>query len=808
MSIFFTIFGILFSISLAYLAIGFVLRERTKLDRERKRVELLASSISSLTSITGSESALSHISESLKEFGFDRVLILTVNKKKKSLIGDLAFGFGKEFNPSEIEIEISKAKRGLFLETLLEQNFQVFEGGKKLTQIEDQTAGKIMDGSSFMIAPISAKKEIRCWEHTGCEKNNCPSYESKDLRCWLESNTECTQHLESQCDEVNFKDPTKKLEACLDCDVLHSMGVIIAGKGKDYIFSEEEKNLFHTFAYQAGAVLEKGNLLSDLKNREKDLQRKMYELSILKELGDRIGYSLNVEKIVDIITSSLEKVFDYSVVAYMLLEPDKINFKCQLEESVNRQFLDDIKKRMLASLSILMNQEFNEKDIEETLSGTVLDNTNNDPVKSFFNIPIVIAEKTVGLLTVASTKAGLYKEREVGILYKITAQASNAVSRLQSVLEVEKGKLNDMVVSMLDGVLMVDEKNTLIAINPAAKKMLTIEEKEPTIFDIINAFSQKIDIKSKIEESLKLHKTIVIEEIEFENLILKIFISPVKSKTSLLLKNEGNLGVVILMHNVTKEKEVERMKSEFVSVASHQLRTPLSAIKWFIEMLINGDAGEINMEQMSYLTQAFETNEHMIDLVNSLLNISRIESGRLAIDPETTDIIKLTEEAFNEVSVIAAEKKQKIELVKPKVKIPLVMTDPRLLRQIIQNLISNAIKYTPEKGKIILTISKIDKNFVQFDIRDNGLGIPVHQQDKLFQKFFRADNVIQTETEGTGLGLYVCKSLVEMLGGKIWFESQEDKGTTFSFTLPFLGSKGKKGERTLIAADISKEFAK
>lgn len=807
MVLFFEIFGILFSVILVYLGIRYLSKEKALLDKEKKRVELLAGSFSGLTSITGSFSALNHIAESLTNFGFEKVLILTANKEKLALTGDIGIGFGEEFSPSEIEIPLDKEKQGILTQVFFDQAFQVFDEKKK-PKIENISVKSKLLESSFMIAPISRKKDVSCWESTKCSKAECPSYEAKDTRCWLTPKTDCISHLKGNYDESIFEAPNKKIKACLDCNIFHCLGIVLVAKNKNYRFSEEEKTLFHTFAYQAGAVLEKGYLLTDLELREKELSRRMYELSILKELGDRIGYSLNVEKIVDIITSSLVKLLDYSVVAYMLLRPDKVYFKCQLEEPLNRKFIDDIRGRMLASLAALMNQEFKDSDIEEELSGTVIDNTMNDPIRSFFNIPIVIAEKTVGLLTIASSKPGLYKENEVNILYKITSQASNAVSRLESVLEAEKGKLNDMVVSMIDGVIMVDNDNRIIAVNPAAKKMLGITEEEPTIFDIINSLQGKLDIRSKIEESLKLHRTIVIDELKIENLILKVFISPVKPKISLKESKENLLGVVVLMHDVTKEKEVEKMKSEFVSVASHQLRTPLSAIKWFLEMLINGDAGEANMEQISYLTQAHETNEHMIDLVNSLLNISRIESGRIAVELEKLDIIELCEGIFDEIKMIAEGKKQKIEIVKPKEKITAITTDSRLFRQVIQNLLSNAVKYTPEGGSVKFTISKKDDGYLQFDVKDNGLGIPRHQQDKLFQKFFRADNVVEMEAEGTGLGLYVAKSLIETLGGKIWFESEENKGTTFSCTLPLSGSKPKKGEKTLISTDISKEFSK
>jgi len=198
------------------------------------------------------------------------------------------------------------------------------------------------------------------------------------------------------------------------------------------------------------------SLRSALQAREVDTQRRMYELAILKELGDRIGYSLDVQKIVDIITGSLRQFVQYSAVSYMLLEPEKIVFKMHLEQSVSRGFVDDVRQRMLDSLSALLSKEFKKEFVEETLSGAILVEELGEPVRSFFNIPLVIGDKAVGVLTVAHTKSGLYKEEEMTILYKITKQASDAVTRLHNVVKTEQAKLSAMVESIYEGIVMTD----------------------------------------------------------------------------------------------------------------------------------------------------------------------------------------------------------------------------------------------------------------------------------------------------------------------------------------------------------------
>ena len=158
-----------------------------------------------------------------------------------------------------------------------------------------------------------------------------------------------------------------------------------------------------------------------IQKREEDISRRMYELAILKEIGDRVGYSLDVQQIVDIITSSLHQFIEYAAVSYMLLEPEKVIFKMHLERSVHRGFVVDVRDRMLGSLGALLDREFKKDAVKEILSGAILIEDVNQPVQSFFNIPLVIADKVVGILTVADTKSGLYKEEEMTILYKLIA---------------------------------------------------------------------------------------------------------------------------------------------------------------------------------------------------------------------------------------------------------------------------------------------------------------------------------------------------------------------------------------------------
>lgn len=234
-----------------------------------------------------------------------------------------------------------------------------------------------------------------------------------------------------------------------------------------------------------------------------------------------------------------------------------------------------------------------------------------------------------------------------------------------------------------------------------------------------------------------------------------------------------------------KEIEIDQAKSEFVSVASHQLRTPLTGIKWVSELMLKGRGGELNKEQKEFVGQIVESNTRMINLVNDLLNVSRIETGKkFSIEKKSNDIIPIVDSLFFELIGFAALHKVKMRKDDSLPKELILNIDAEKIRQVLQNLLSNAVKYSKEGGVVIILCDLGKKGRVTFCVKDSGLGIPAAQQGRMFEKFFRADNVQTHETEGTGLGLYIAKAIVEGHGGKIWFESVENKGTNFYFSLP------------------------
>lgn len=245
------------------------------------------------------------------------------------------------------------------------------------------------------------------------------------------------------------------------------------------------------------------------------------------------------------------------------------------------------------------------------------------------------------------------------------------------------------------------------------------------------------------------------------------------------------IGTIQVIRDVTREQQIDRAKTEFVSLASHQLRTPLTAMRWYIELLLRRRMGELSEEQESSLEEVYRVNLRLIELVGALLSVARIEIGTLTIAPVPSNISELARDVTVELKPQIAEKKLRFtEFYDPD--IPSMDIDPDLTRIIFQNLLTNAVKYTPAGGEIGLKIER-KKKHVLIQISDTGYGVPKHQQKHLFTKLFRADNVRRQDTDGTGLGLYIVQSIVENAKGKVWFESEENKGTTFYVKLPLAG---------------------
>jgi PAS domain S-box-containing protein len=271
---------------------------------------------------------------------------------------------------------------------------------------------------------------------------------------------------------------------------------------------------------------------------------------------------------------------------------------------------------------------------------------------------------------------------------------------------------------------------------------------------------------------------------------------PLGATSAPVIDRQGTVrGAIIVFRDTTKEQQISRAKDEFVSLVSHQLRTPLTNMNWRLEMLIDGEAGKLTDEQKKYLAEIERGTDRMTDLVNLFLNVSRIHLGTLAITLSPCNIHTLIALAWEEYAPVATRKEIILKKKFDKT-IQHMNCDPKIFHVILQNIISNAVAYTPPKGTITIQTKK-ERAAVIISVADTGIGIPKKDQPKIFTKLFRAENVRESHPDGNGLGLYVTQSLIQESGGTIWFESQEGKGTTFFISYPHTGMHGKQGTRSI-----------
>ena len=237
--------------------------------------------------------------------------------------------------------------------------------------------------------------------------------------------------------------------------------------------------------------------------------------------------------------------------------------------------------------------------------------------------------------------------------------------------------------------------------------------------------------------------------------------------------------------DITERKEAERMKSDFVSFVSHQLRTPLSGMNWMLELA--ADADGLPDDARAHIADARESAARLATLVNDLLDIAKLESGRLSAVPEALALSTVTESVIAELKSLATDKALVLGLTSEPSVAP-VFADAQLLRQVIANLLSNAVKYTPHLGRVAVHLCQ-QNGSVTWSVRDTGVGVPRDAQPRLFEKFYRAENAIMMDAEGTGLGLHLVRLIVEQAGGRVWCESEEGQGATFAFTLPAMTAR-------------------
>lgn len=517
-------------------------------------------------------------------------------------------------------------------------------------------------------------------------------------------------------------------------------------------------------------------------DRSYELQQRMYQIQVLQEISERIGYSLEGSKIIEIITNSIGNLLEYETVSFMLYnQTDTIVFKCHVHQKVNHRFIGQVKDRMLQATEMLCRIKNYNVKIDERIGGAILDDDLEVDVNSYINIPIVIGEELLGLINISSSKAGLFGWNEAAVLYTITNQASIAVMQLQSMLESEKGKLTGIISAMTDGVFMVDLNNQLQIYNPAVVDLLSLPVgRKITMFDIVDSLAGKVDLRTKIEESLAKIIPIEVKDLILRDKALEITITPVRDHAG------TQRGVAVILHDVTSEKSLDKLRQEFTAMMVHELRAPLTAVRWSSESLLKSLSDAKAQLEAAKVKESVTNIDiaatNMLELVNDLLDVAKIEAGKFDLNLQEYDLNEIVKESVESFTAQASTKRITLNFITPgAVKLK---CDKVRVGQVLNNLLSNAIKYS-DSGQIDINLTKeSDKQLAVVSIKDSGIGVSREDLAVLFSKFKQLKSFDRSR-KGTGLGLVVSKGIIDAHRGTIWAESAgENMGSTFSFSLP------------------------
>ena len=415
--------------------------------------------------------------------------------------------------------------------------------------------------------------------------------------------------------------------------------------------------------------------------------------------------------------------------------------------------------------------------------------------------PLVANGEFQGLLVAANSRPGAFSSSHARLFHNVLSQIATAIgnAKVYHLISEQAQEMGQMLrrqqeegtrsqailTSIADGVVVNDTEGRVILVNPVAERILGIPAKDllgedlRTLFSFLGTKEEKEAI-SAVEKLLSARDIEVTKTFKMrltvDSRVIHASLSPV------LTQRNDFLGVVTVLRDITKEVEADRAKTEFVSTVSHELRTPMTSIKGYTDLVYGGAAGPINQDQRRFLGIIKSNTDRLTALINDLLDISRIETGRVRFEARPLQIGEVVAEVVN---VLAGQAQANDQTLTYEVAGGLadIMGDRDRLTQVLINLVGNAVRYTPKNGEIEVRVYPVE-GAVRVDVRDTGIGIDPQDMAHIFERFYRSDHPLVQEKRGTGLGLSIVKMFVEMHGGRIWVDSDPGKGSTFTFILP------------------------
>jgi GAF domain-containing protein len=603
-----------------------------------------------------------------------------------------------------------------------------------------------------------------------------------------------------------------------------TMGMLSAQSYQPNVYAEDDLQILSTLANQAAVAIQNSRLFNEIQRLARELEQRVVERTAQLQREQQ-----NTETLLRILTevsSSLD--LDRALNRTLSLLNDAIGAE---QGTIMLRSVDDNMLHYRAGYGYLSEKISGEGrgfklKVGEGLAGWVVENREaalitdllEDPRwvrtsassrehRSAIAMPLLVAEDVIGVLMVFHRRPGYFSPELLNMVKAIAGQVAVAINnahlyelirdqaeRLGGMLrreQEEASRSQAILEAVADGVLVTGENNRISFINSSAERILDLEAgrvlgQSLDVFGGLfgkaaGSWMQAIRDWYDNPASYQPGDTFA-EQLDLQNgRIVLVHLAPV------ILQNDF-LGTVSIFRDITHEVEVDRLKSEFVATVSHELRTPMTSIRGYTDVLLMGAAGALNENQTHFLKIVKNNTERLNILVNDLLDVSRIESGRVTLSPQALDLREIAEEVIEDVLRRSQEENRPmaLSLDAPR-KLPRVYGDIERVRQVMANLVFNAYHYTPENGTITVHIHELNGGHeVQVDVEDNGVGIALEDQDRVFERFYRGEHPLVLATPGTGLGLSIVKQIVEMHNGHIWMKSNgvPGEGSTFSFTLP------------------------
>lgn len=603
--------------------------------------------------------------------------------------------------------------------------------------------------------------------------------------------------------------------------------LVLIDRQNPFRFQAQDVSRATVFAAQAAIALKNAQLFTELRRlneeldlrvaqRTQDLREESARVKILLRITSELSASLDQDRVLNQALHLVNEAVHATQGVILLIDQET-------GELIFRSAFGTTMQIPARGLRSGMNQR-------EGLAGWVIENRSSvivhdahkDPRwverptssehRSVLAVPLMSGEDVIGVLMLFHTQPNAFTMQQLALVEAAAIQVANAINNANLYLlirdqaerlghtlhleQIETAKNQAILESIADGVVVTDQHNQIILANAPATAILGIP-KENLVGKPITEFTglyggqredswlETIKRWSKHAEQIQ-EWTYIDERLTFENKVVSVHLSPV-------LAGKQFFGTVSIFRDITKEVELDRLKSEFVSTVSHELRTPMTSIKGYVDLMLMGAAGQMSESQVRYLKVIRNNADRLHMLVNDLLDISRIETGKTQLDLRPTDISLLLEQVVEGHlrGRIQHEGKAITVHTDAPPTLPLVNIDRRRITQVLTNLLDNAFNYTPEHGEIRLT-ARENGRYVYISVQDTGIGIAPEDQKRIFDRFYRAQHEVVQRVPGTGLGLSIVNSLVQMHGGELHLESQPNVGSTFTFNLPIAAAPSRK----------------